>query len=202
MNSAENAQRFDEVDKIILIILTQINPYFVSALSGSLKITFNRHVEVRFQVTSLGYAYDSKRKQYISPRVLSRLRRLRRDSLDKILGIADVDMYSPGYDFIYGEADIEAGVATLSINRLVSDKQAIQPALDLSLERIIREATHEVGHLFGLLHCSNSKCVMRTCTCLAEVDAANDGLCAVCADRLEAKTEERPASHGRETIMC
>jgi predicted Zn-dependent protease len=32
-----------------------------------------------------------------------------------------VDLYSPEYDFVYGEADVNAGVAALSTYRLISE---------------------------------------------------------------------------------
>ena len=180
------------MSKIILIFLSEISPHLVTVLQNSLHETFSSEIETRHHITNLGYAYDGKRKQYISPRVLSRLCSIKKGHSDKILAVADVDMYSPGYDFVYGEADIKAGIATLSINRLVSENQNIQTAPGLIDERVIREATHEVGHLFGLGHCNNSTCVMRTCTCLEEVDAANGGLCKDCAQKSGNHTRNNP----------
>jgi archaemetzincin len=180
------------VSKIILIFLSEISPHLATVLQSNLHETFSSEIEIRHRITDLGYAYDPKRKQYISPRVLSRLRNIKKGDSDKILAVADVDMYSPGYDFVYGEADIKAGIATLTINRLVSEKQGFQTAPGLLEQRVIREATHEVGHLFGLGHCNNSTCVMRTCTCLEEVDAANGGLCKDCAEKSRNRTHNYP----------
>jgi archaemetzincin len=173
------------VGKIVLLMLSGVDPRFSNALCQNLKNTFNHHVEIINKVHSLKYAYDTVRKQYESPLLLSYLRRIRKNRGDKILAIVDVDLYSPGYDFVYGEADINAGVATLSINRLISKEQNIPSNFNLYLERIIREATHEIGHLYGLGHCPDQKCVMRTCTCLPEVDAAGGGLCVTCAEKLK-----------------
>ena len=167
--------------KIILIFLSEINPALANELRNSLHETFHRNIETRHQVTDLRYAYDSKRKQYISPRVLSRLGNIRKDRDAMILAVSDVDMYSPGYDFVYGEADISAGIATLSIYRLVNGEDGIHATPKVLQERVIREAKHEVGHLFGLGHCNSATCVMRTCTCVEEVDAANCGFCETCA---------------------
>ncbi|MGP8079270.1 MAG: archaemetzincin family Zn-dependent metalloprotease [Dehalococcoidales bacterium] len=173
--------------KIILVILSQIDFRYIELLSQGLEKTFCRRIEVIHRFTSLNYAYDTTRKQYKSPLLLSYLRRIKKEPDDKIMAITDMDLYSPGYDFVYGEADIHAGVATLSINRLLSDDRGISPDFSLAAERIIREAIHEIGHLFGLSHCQNQKCVMRTCTCLSEVDEARGRLCSECYKKLEPK---------------
>jgi archaemetzincin len=173
------------VNKISLIILSEIDPHFVSVLCRSLEKTFNRPVEIRYMIASLEYARDAARTQYKSPLILARLRRMKKSPREKIMAVVDVDLYSPGYDFIYGEADVHAGVATLSTNRLVFDLKETRSNLRINDERIIREATHEMGHLFGLVHCRNPKCVMRTCTCLSEVDEAVGGLCPVCYKKLQ-----------------
>lgn len=175
------------MSKIILVLLSQIDFQIIEALSKSLEKTFYRPIEIKLEPGSLEYAYDTARKQYKSPLILSRLRRMKKSTGDKIMAVTDVDLYSPGYDFVYGEADVRAGVATLSINRLVTEGRDIPPDLSLIIERIIREATHEIGHLFGLGHCCDQKCVMRTCTCLSEVDEAQGGLCSECYKKLTPK---------------
>ena len=181
--------------KIILMLLSEIDGLLVEGLKRGLEKTFNRKVEVRYQQRNLKYAYDPHRRQYKSPSLLSYLRRFKKASGDKILGVADVDLYSPGYDFVYGEADMNSGVATLSISRLKEADRSLFDGVNVIADRSIREAVHEVGHLFGLGHCKNPKCAMRTCTCVEEVDEAGNVPCAKCRAQLNAnlpsgKTED------------
>ena len=172
------------MDKIILLLLSETDAHLIEVLSGNLEKTFNRKVEVRQRLINLKFAYNRGRYQYLSPKILSRLRRIRKDPGDKIMGIVAVDLYSEGYDFVYGEADVNAGVATLSFARLCLIDADNQQAAKIFEERVLREAIHEMGHLFGLLHCSDPKCVMRTCTCEEEVDEAGNALCNECNDLL------------------
>ena len=75
-----------------------------------------------------------------------------------------------------------AGIVTLSsIVRVVAG-------------RMVTEAVHEVGHLFGLLHCDHPRCVMRRSTAVRDVDAKGSRLCADCRTRLA----ERSGGSGLE----
>ena len=172
------------MDKIILLLLSEMNECLVEILKKHLEQTFNRQVDVRRKNSNLEYAYEADRKQYNSPRILSRLQRIKRGDGDKILGVVDLDLYSAGYDFVYGEAKPSSGAATLSIYRLHSKNYSGKTVSKIFQERVIREALHEVGHLYGLGHCVNATCVMRACTCLSEVDAAGNKFCSECTARL------------------
>jgi archaemetzincin len=166
--------------RIILVLMSSVDKHVLVALKQSLKRAFNRPVEARVKVSSLNYAYDSSRMQYISPRLLSRLDRMKKDRGDKIVGLVDVDLYSPGFDFVFGEADVAAGVATVSLYRLRQEYYDQPPDSNLFEERAIKEAIHELGHLYGLGHCRNLKCVMRFCTSLGSVDRKAKMFCAKC----------------------
>jgi archaemetzincin len=172
------------MDKLILLFLSEIDVSLVGLLKQHLEQTFNRLIDTRYKIGNLEYAYEADRKQYKSPKILSRLQRVKRGPRDKIMGVVDVDLYSPGYDFVYGEAKISSGVATLSIYRLRPKSHSGHSGLKVFRQRVIREALHEVGHLHGMDHCNKPKCVMRACTCLAEVDKAGNEFCSECKEHL------------------
>ena len=53
------------------------------------------------------------------------------------------------------------------------------------MERVIKEAVHELGHTFNIRHCSDSSCVMHYCRSLNDVDNKKTGLCRYCNIMLE-----------------
>jgi len=162
--------------EIIIVLLSEIDERLVKAIAQALEQTFGAAVRIHRQTKPLDSAYVPSRNQYSSPRLLARLRRIKKGPGDKVLGITDVDLYSPGYDFVFGEAETASGVATLSLYRL----QPPRADEELLKQRAIKEATHEVGHLYGLGHCESPRCVMRICTSVAHVDRKHGSFCNVC----------------------
>ena len=49
--------------------------------------------------------------------------------------------------------------------------------------RLQKEAVHELGHTFGLIHCDTAGCVMTRSVNLLEVDAKRVALCELCEAR-------------------
>jgi len=137
---------------------------------------------------NLDYAYDLKRKQYLAPQLLSALRSFKMEPGDRCLGIVDVDLYSPGLNFIFGEADVGSGVVIVSLCRLRQERYGLPQDEGLFRDRAVKEAVHELGHTYYLSHCADAKCVMHFSNSLADTDIKGASFCNRCRQRLE---EER-----------
>lgn len=175
------------MNRIILILYCRIDERLVELLKQGLENTFNRIVEIRYDIHNFTYAFDRNRNQYVSPRFLSRLRRIKKGSGDKILGVLDVDLYSPDFEFVFGEAEIGSGVATVSLYRLRPEHYGFPTDEKLLDERVIKEAVHELGHLYHLGHCDSSECVMQFSTSLLDVDKKGRMFCSRCQKKLKGK---------------
>ena len=125
-------------------------------------------------------AFDLSRQQHSSRTILAWLTgQLRDDEPDaKLLGVTDVDLFIPVLTFVFGEAQLGGQAAVVSTARLR------EPALEsLVRARLAKEAVHEVGHTFGLVHCASPACVMARSPALASVDVKEDRLCSDCRIR-------------------
>jgi archaemetzincin len=58
-------------------------------------------------------------------------------------------------------------------------------AQEVYLQRVIKEAIHELGHTFNLRHCPDHNCIMHYCRSEKDVDRKSDELCRYCKILLE-----------------
>lgn len=91
-----------------------------------------------------------------------------------VLGITEKDAYVPELNFVFGLADPTSGSAMISLNRLEHGDKAI------FLERCLKEAVHELGHLLSLDHCRDSLCVMHFSNSLLDTDMKSYMFCSHC----------------------
>jgi archaemetzincin len=63
-------------------------------------------------------------------------------------------------NFVFGHAHINGKVATVYLQRLRQEFYGLEKNENLFLQRVLKEAVHEIGHAFGLGHCPISRCVM------------------------------------------
>jgi len=130
----------------------------------------------------LAQAYNPQRKQYFSSKLLASLKKSERE--ERVVGIADVDLYVPRLNFVFGEADIVSGAAIVSLYRLRQEYYGLAPDEALFLERATKEIVHELGHTFGLGHCPNNKCVMHFSNSLADTDLKGASFCSSCRPKI------------------
>ena len=168
--------------KITLKLLGNIAEEITEKLNDSVGGIFHCPVEIKVNFSDLIQAYDQERKQYFSSELLASLGKSERE--ERIVGIADVDLYVPRLNFVFGEADIASGTAIISLYRLRQEYYGLAPDEALFLERATKEIVHELGHTFGLKHCSNNKCVMHFSNSLADTDLKEVHFCSKCRPKI------------------
>jgi archaemetzincin len=140
---------------------------------------------VRPHAVDLQAALDPIRGQYEARRVLAMLAELPGKGF--VLGVTRVDLYLPVLTFVIGEAHLDGRAAVVSSFRLGEERYGREPRPDLSRERLLKEAVHEVGHCRGLVHCKNPECVMYASVVAEDVDLKRAEPCRACRARVEAR---------------
>lgn len=129
-------------------------------------------------------SFDRSRAQYHSTAILNQIVRLPFASNDRVIAIVDVDLYIPVLTFVFGEAQLNGRAAVVSTYRLSNQFYGFPENHNLMLQRLTKEMIHELGHCFGLLHCRDFECVMRSSTYVEEIDLKKSGFCMSCSSLL------------------
>ena len=170
--------------KITLKPIGSIDNNTLEELKEKLNQTFGCPVEITPEAFKLEQAYNSKRGQYLASKLLAWLKKSGLGKDEKVLGIVDLDLYAPGLNFIFGQADIISGVAIISLCRLGQEFYESPSDEALFLDRAVKEAVHELGHTFALEHCKNARCVMHFSNSLPDTDWKQAVFCSQCRPKL------------------
>ncbi|MBK8096634.1 MAG: hypothetical protein IPK26_05970 [Planctomycetes bacterium] len=101
-----------------------------------------------------------------------------------LIGFCADDLWpGPGWNFVFGEASLRHRVGVWSLYRN-GDPSAGDRAFTLCLERTLKTATHEIGHMFSLRHCTAFLCNMNGANHQDESDRQPLWLCRECLPKL------------------
>jgi archaemetzincin len=125
--------------------------------------------------------FDRNRNQWNSPKLLgSFLEKFNPATGTKTLVIFDADAYSYGLNFVFGEAIGNGAIAIIYLPRIKQEYYGLKPNEQLFYERLVKESVHELGHAFGLAHCTSTRCVMHFSNSLHDTDFKKRSFCDSC----------------------
>jgi len=119
------------------------------------------------------------RAQYFLDDVLPKLLR---DDAAALIAFTNYDLY-PGdsWAFVFGQASLQDRVGVWSLARLSSMTGGNSNAL---LDRTLKIAIHETGHMFSMKHCTKFECLMSGTNHLAETDRRPLDVCPECMAKI------------------
>jgi archaemetzincin len=138
----------------------------------------------RMSIPAVEFSYDAARGQYRSTAILESLLRLWPRDAEKLLAVTERDLFVPVLTFVFGQAQLGGRAAVVSLARLRQEFYGLPPSREVLVARAAKEALHEAGHLFGLVHCEDRSCAMSLSTNVRQIDSKQPALCAPCRARL------------------
>jgi len=151
----------------------------VEQLAASLARTFKTPCRIRPETLDIGFARDERRGQHYSTAILQRLETLG-DSTTRVLAVTSCDLFVPVLTFVFGEAQLEGNCAVVSTARLHEEFYGMPASEPMLRERLLKEAAHELGHTFGLRHCTDWSCVMSSSHGVELLDVKGADFCRSC----------------------
>jgi len=142
-------------------------------------------------------AFDPRRGQHASGKILSWLDGQTSPAVRRVLGVTDADLFIPILTFVFGEAQLHGRAAVVSTARLAGI-DAVPTPPSVLLARLTKECVHELGHTFGLVHCRTAGCAMARSASLRDVDAKTPHLCGECRERIADSLRQEPSHESKE----
>ncbi len=154
-------------------------------LAGKVERVFGAATDVLRSTIHVDRAFDQSRGQYNSTALLTLLINQNPSPGIKTILIVDVDLYVPVLTFVFGEAQLSGIAAVVSAHRLQNHFYGLPHNDAIMMMRLEKEVIHELGHTFGLYHCRQFECVMRSSTYVEEIDLKRAEPCESCAALLK-----------------
>jgi archaemetzincin len=124
--------------------------------------------------------YDQARRQYNGNYLLKMIDSMPFPDSLKTLGLFNVDLFIPILTFIFGQAYLGGRSGIVSLYRFNNERYGLTGDNQILQDRFKKEVIHELGHTFGLIHCQNTACVMRSSNYVEDIDQKNQQLCPNC----------------------
>ena len=182
------------MDRIGILPIGQVDSEILSRVQESLSTIFTEaKVTMTAETLSIpSETFSRTRKQYRSDVMLAAIRIYgeKQKDFERVLGVADVDIFIPRLNFIFGQAECPGKAAIISLFRLRPEFYGKPPNSQVVIDRGTKEAVHEIGHTLGLMHCENPYCAMYFSNSIFETDRKQSLFCNKCYLKTQSTVEK------------
>jgi archaemetzincin len=173
-----------EAPGIILLSCGLFEKELTRSVAADVSRELHYPVEQRDCSLDISHFYNPGRRQYDANELLKAISDRAPSDAAKVIGLVRVDLYIPILTYIFGQARLGGSTGVASLFRLHNEHYGLERDQALLIERFAKVIIHELGHAFGLIHCSNPVCVMRSSTYVEDLDQKNKQFCYRCRAEL------------------
>lgn len=169
-----------------IISIGKIENNLLSYLKKQLEGIFKEEFIIAPSIKIPDFTFDKTRNQYHGEEIINYI--LDKSNLDKygkVLAITDQDLYIENRNFIFGIARPHERICIISLKRLYQEFHNLPRNEYLFKARALKEAIHELSHLWGAGHCAKERCVMHFSNDILEVDSKESQLCPSCKEKAD-----------------
>ncbi len=164
-------------DGTVVVGVGPVESEILVYLCRAISETLHQKCEIGAGMSLPDDVFNARRQQYTANTILNQLPP---GGAGRVLGVVDRDLYVPELNFLFGLANPQERRAVIALARLREAAYGRPENRRLFLERAAKEAIHELGHTYGLAHCSDRRCVMAFSHSLAGADYKGREFCPNC----------------------
>jgi len=169
---------------IILVSCGLFEKKLTERVAKDVSREFHYPVELMDCSLDISHFYNPGRRQYDANELLKMISQNAPKDAVKVIGMVRVDLYIPILTYIFGQAKLNGYTGVVSLYRLRNEHYGLKSDYELLINRFGKVIIHELGHSFGLIHCSNTVCVMRSSTYVEDLDQKEKQFCYRCRAEL------------------
>ncbi|MCK5519792.1 MAG: archaemetzincin family Zn-dependent metalloprotease [Candidatus Marinimicrobia bacterium] len=175
------------MNEITLLTLSEFELSLIDFLSENIENELEIKIIREKNFIHIADYYNIERRQYNADKILKFVY----DSQNifqntKVIALLDIDLYIPILTYIFGQAYLNGNAGIASSYRLKHERYGMKKNEKQFRHRFLKEILHELGHTYGLKHCLNTNCVMRSSTYVEDIDQKKSSFCKQC--KLKIKT--------------
>jgi len=170
---------------IILYLCSHFDDDLIQHIIQSIKDEFHISISIRKYDIDLIQYYSPRRRQYDANELLKVISEINSQEKIKKIALFNIDLFIPILTFIFGQAILGGNTGIVSNFRLRNELYGLKQNDKLLFERLSKVIIHELGHMFGLIHCQNLTCVMHSSTYVEHIDQKKQHFCLKCREILE-----------------
>ncbi|KAK3106886.1 hypothetical protein FSP39_002090 [Pinctada imbricata] len=181
-------------DPIPKSILTPLSDFASTFFGMPVKVAKRKNLKGKVKGRINDY---SKNYQVSGPEVLSIMvseKMIPREAFC-VAGITFCDLYHhEEHNFVFGMANLSGSSGVYSLARYLSNfaesentefhPEREEGGLETIIKRACKTMCHEIGHMFGITHCTHFDCIMNGSNSLEESDRRTIFLCPICLRKL------------------
>ena len=176
--------------KITLVPIGHIDDSLLEYICQSIQSTFNLDSILIPCQDLLGEVPDPVYGgRYNSTTLIKQLSECLPEKIFKMVAVTEMDLYSPIFSCFFGEAQLGGCCALISLHRLHQEYYGLHQDDPLFRSRFEKEVIHEISHLFGLVHCNDSHCIMYPSNNIIDTDVKSSSFCPRCRVLMERALE-------------
>jgi archaemetzincin len=174
-------QSSSKVVKVGVVPLGEVSAVVSRVIADNIYAFLDLQADILPRLPMPIHALDRGRMQFDAAQILKILEKEEFSGYDKIIGVFSADLFVPIFTYVLGEARQSGRCALVSIFRL--DEKGPSGSVETSqlLERCVKVALHELGHLFDLTHCSDPRCLMHISSDALDLDQRHISFCRYCS---------------------
>lgn len=159
----------------------------MSSISEDIIREFDCSLIIQECTIDISNFYNPRRRQYDANAILHSISTIQTPDHTRIVALFRIDLFVPILTYIFGQAFLNGTTAIASLYRLRNELYGLERNNTLLINRFRKVVIHELGHTFGLIHCQNPICVMRSSTYVEDIDQKEIHFCYQCQKILNQK---------------